>query len=332
MPRYIVLSKFDEVALKSLRDNPDLIDLRDQVEELGGKVVDQHYLLGKYDVLSVVDIHEAESAQLLRLGPRASRTVLPAIDQDLFVRLLGRSAENTGPHCWQVRGWARVVRRCFRGHIYTRPLKRACSSFDVQGTENLRDLRGPAIYVANHSSHLDAPVMFGALPRRIRGKVMFAAAADRFYVKGRKEVKKQGWWFSLMWNMFPMKRGGGRASLAHAEWLIDRGKSIAIFPEGGRSSHDKMARFRVGPALLALTKDIPVVPMYLDGLRNIRPKGTNKITPGPVAVLIGAPIRFASGTDPQTATKQLELAVKTLQAATRRSHQHAPAHPVNALA
>ena len=331
MPRYIVLSKFDEASLKSLRDNPDLNDLRIQVERLGGKVVEQHYLLGKYDVMSVVDLHESEAAQLLRLSERTTRTILPAINQDLFVRLLGRSAENTGPHRWQASGWARVVRRSFRGYIYTRPLKQACSSFDVRGTENLRDVRGPAIYIANHSSHLDSQAIFGASPRRVRGKVSFAAAADRFYVKGRKEVKKQGWWFSLMWNTFPMKRGGGRASLAHAEWLIDKGMSIAIFPEGGRSSHEKMARFRVGPALLAIAKDVPVVPMYLDGLRNIRPKGTTEINPGPVRVTIGTPLRFAPDTDPQTATKQLEASVRALQAATHPPRRPTPAPAVSAL-
>ena len=115
MPRYIVLSKFDEASLKSLRDHPDLNDLRRQVEGLGGKVVEQHYLLGKYDVMSVVDLHEGEAAQLLRLSERTTRTIVPAINQDLFVRLLGRSAENTGPHRWQVAPWARVIRRCFRG-------------------------------------------------------------------------------------------------------------------------------------------------------------------------------------------------------------------------
>jgi 1-acyl-sn-glycerol-3-phosphate acyltransferase len=325
MPRYIVLSKFDDSALRHLREHPDFGELRSQVEELGGKVVEQHYLLGKFDVMTVIDVHEAEAAQLLRLATRANRVVLPAIDQDLFVRLLGRSAENTGPHQWQTQAWARAVRRCFRGYIYTRPLKRACSTFDVKGTNHLADLRGPAIYIANHSSHLDAPAIFGALPRQMRGKVAFAAAADRFYVKGRPEMKKQGWWFSLMWNMFPMKRGGGRASLAHAEFLIDKGVSIAIFPEGGRSSHDKLARFRVGPALLALSKDVPVVPMYLDGLRHIRPKGTNTISPGPVAVHIGEPLRFAAGTDAQLATKHMEAAVRALQAA---AHPARPSRPV----
>ena len=332
MPRYIVLSKFNDAALKSLREHPDLVDLRATVEALDGKVVEQHYLLGDFDVFTVIDVHESESAQLLRLSSRATRLVMPAIDQSLFLRLLGQSGENTGPHRWQAARWARVVRRCFRGHIYTRPLKRACSSFDVQGRENLAGLRGPAIYIANHSSHLDSSALFGALPRRVRGKIAFAAAADRFYVKGRKELKKQGWWFSLMWNMFPMKRGGGRASLGHAEWLVDKGMSLVIFPEGSRSSHEKLARFRVGPALLAITKDVPVVPLYLDGLRNIRPKGTKVITPGPVAVRIGVPLRFPPGTDPQAATKQLEAAVKALQANARADRSVTQTHPVSVSA
>jgi 1-acyl-sn-glycerol-3-phosphate acyltransferase len=115
--------------------------------------------------------------------------------------------------------------------------------------------------------------------------------------------------------------------LGHAEWLIEKGMSVVIFPEGGRSSHEKMARFRVGPALLAITKDVPVVPLYLDGLRNIRPKGTNVITPGPVAVRIGVPVRFPAGTDPHEATKQLEASVKALQANARAAHLTTMAQP-----
>ncbi|TML11484.1 MAG: GYD domain-containing protein, partial [Actinobacteria bacterium] len=84
MPRYIVLSKFNDAALKSLREHPDLVDLRTTVEELGGKVVEQHFLLGEFDVFTVIEVHESESAQLLRLSSRATRLVMPAIDQDLF--------------------------------------------------------------------------------------------------------------------------------------------------------------------------------------------------------------------------------------------------------
>ena len=160
------------------------------------------------------------------------------------------------------------------------------------GGDNFDGLRGPAVFISNHTSHLDAQVVQRSLPRRYRRRVAMAAAADRFFVKGRKGITKSPAWNSLAYNMFPIKRGGGRGALEYAEWLLSRGWSVVIFPEGGRSSGGKLARLRVGPAILAISQQVPVVPMYLEGLAAIRPKGSRAMQPGPVTVKIGAPLYF----------------------------------------
>jgi 1-acyl-sn-glycerol-3-phosphate acyltransferase len=311
MPRYVVLSKFTSTALKELHGDPDLYALARDVEALGGRVVEQHYLLGRYDVFTVIDLPDNESGQGLALSTRATRTVLPAVNIDLFTRLLGQSVQNTGPHRWQASWPARAVRRGLAPFVFGRPTKNF-RPLTVRDAHHVDALRGPAIFVANHTSHLDGPALYAALPKRYRRRLAMAAAADRFYIKGRKELRRQGWWFSLAWNFFPLKRSGGRASLEHAEWLIGRGMSIAIFPEGGRSGGHKLARFRVGPALLAISQQVPIVPMYLDGLRHIRPKGSRVETPGPVAVRIGAPITLPPGSDPFVATLALQHTVEAL--------------------
>ena len=158
---------------------------------------------------------------------------------------------------------ARMIRRLLRKKSYTGDMARWAKPFTVHGRDNFDGLKGPAVFIANHSSHLDSSALYCALPKRYQSRVAFGAAADRFYVKGRKGYRKQGWWFSLASNSFPIKRGGGKSSLAHGEWLIDKKFSIVIFPEGARSSSGRLARFRVGPALLALAKDVPVVPLFL---------------------------------------------------------------------
>jgi 1-acyl-sn-glycerol-3-phosphate acyltransferase len=218
------------------------------------------------------------------------------------------------------------VRRLFRRYAYTGVAERYFQPLTIIGGEHFDAVKGPALFIGNHTSFMDGPAMYVALPNRYRGKVAFPAAADRFFVKGRKELRNQGWWFSLVYNSFPLQRGGGRAALAHADWLIDKGWSIGIFPEGARTSAAKLARFRMGPAILAISHGVPVVPMYFEGLAAIRPKGTREMTPGPVTVRIGAPIRFPSDADVAEATRELHRAVDTMgreAAAARRAAREA---------
>jgi len=239
-------------------------------------------------------------------------TVMPGIDLELFSRLLGQSTENTGPHRWQISVPARIVRRLFRRYAYTGVAARYFQPLRLIGTEHVDALTGPALFIGNHTSFMDGPAMYIALPKRYQGKTAFPTAADRFFVKGRRDPRKQGWWFSLVYNSFPLQRGGGRASLAHADWLLDKGWSIGIFPEGARGSAAKLARFRMGPASLAISHGVPVVPMYFEALGAIRPKGTREATPGPVTVRIGPPIRFPTDADVAEATRDLYRAVEAL--------------------
>jgi 1-acyl-sn-glycerol-3-phosphate acyltransferase len=263
-----------------------------------------------------------------------THTIIPAIDLQLFTRLLGRSTANTGPYRWQTWIPARAVRRLFRRYAYTGIVDKYFKPLRIIGDAHFDDVKGPAIFIANHTSFMDGPAMFAALPRRYRGKTAFPAAADRFFVKGRRDPRLQGWWFSLVYNTFPLQRGGGRATLAHADWLLDKGWSIGIFPEGARTSAAKLARFRMGPAILAVGHGVPVVPMYMEGLSAVRPKGSRELTPGPVTVRIGPPLRFGAATDVAEATRDLHRAVEALgrQAADARRAARAAESPTPAPA
>ena len=332
MPRFIVFSKLSGAGAQHLIDGDDrLANVRAEVEQLGGKVIEQYALLGPHDFCTIVEVRDNDAAMMLRVAERggetASRTMMPVIDLNLFARLLGQTTENTGPHKWQVSWPARGVRRLFRGYAYTNNAKRYFKPFTVIGAENFDSLRGPAIFVANHASFIDGSAVMAALPKHYRGKVAAPAAADRFFIKGRRDLRKQGWYFSLVFNSYPMKRGGGKSSLDYSDWLIKKGWSILIFPEGARTSAAKLARFKMGPAILATRHGIPVVPIYLEGLGAIRAKGSRDMNPGPVTVRVGTPIRFAPGTDPADANRDLYHAVNALgeQASqARRAARHAP--------
>jgi 1-acyl-sn-glycerol-3-phosphate acyltransferase len=319
MPKYLVLSKLSPAGCRMIKEKHEpLAELARRVEEAGGKITEQYALLGEHDFCTVIELRDNDAAHFVELteqsGEMAVHWLFAAIDLELFVRLMRQTTENTGPYRWQISWPARIIRLFFRRYAYTGVAKRNFKPFTIYGKEHFDGLKGPALFIANHTSFMDGPAMYSVLPWRYQNKIAWPAAADRFFIKGRRDPRKQGWWFSLVANSFPLKRGGGRAALAHADWLIEKGWSIGIFPEGARTSAHKLARFRLGPAILAVTHGLPVVPMYLEGLAAVRPKGSRQITPGPVTVWVGPPLRFARGTDPVQANHELYRAVNALGA------------------
>ena len=213
--------------------------------------------------------------------------------------------EYSGPHPWQIQPWARWVRRAMRQRAYTRWVDRYCHPLTVTGAEHLDGLDRPCIVIANHQSHMDSLVLFTALPERIKGNLYFGAAQDRWFVKGKRKLVLQPWYQSLVLGNFPVTRGGGSRALDYAGWLLQQGCNLAIFPEGTRATSERLGDFRHGVAKLALAHDVPVVPVYLDGLRQMRPKGQKEVVPGPASAEILAPIRIPPGTAVPVATASL---------------------------
>jgi len=314
MASYVVLSKLTAAGVKIVKNRPEVVQgLVADVAALDGKVVDQFALLGEYDFCTIVSLPDNAAAHLLAGGSPvgAERTILPAIDLPLFARLLGQTTETEGPHRWQVQWWARLLRPAAYWWTTGREWRKYMQPYRVYGGRHLHELRGPAIFIANHQSHMDMPALYYALPNRYRLRVAAGGAADRWFIKGRKGFTNQPWFASLS-GSFPITRGGGSAALDYPKWLIDHGESIIIFPEGTRSRSGRLGKFKHGPSILAVSKGVPVVPMWLEGTRQIRAVGSREMTPGPVSVEVGEPIRFAPDTDIATATRTLHQAVEEL--------------------
>ena len=189
-----------------------------------------------------------------------------------------------GPHRWQVQSWARLVRRTFRYYGYTRWLKQACSSVKVEGLQNLDRLVGPCIFVANHQSHVDTLVIDAAMPASIRRRLFYGAAQDRWFVRGKKKLVLRPWYQSLVLGTFPILRGGGRRALSYASWLLEHGENVFLFPEGTRSIGSDLGDFKHGASILAVTRGVPIVPIYISGLKSIRPKGAREVVKGAASV------------------------------------------------
>lgn len=215
-------------------------------------------------------------------------------------------ARYAGPHHWQTQWWARLVRRLWRHRAYTRWFEQACSRMDISGQEHLNDIDGPCIFIANHQSHLDTMVVHAALPERIKSRLYYGAAQDRWFVKGRRKLVLQPWYQSLALGTFPILRGGGLDALHYANQLLDKRQHVFLFPEGTRATGETLGEFKHGAAILALNKGVPVVPIYLSGLQAMRPKGSRKVVRGVAGVEFLESVRFSPDADVVGATALLK--------------------------
>ncbi|MBI5284372.1 MAG: 1-acyl-sn-glycerol-3-phosphate acyltransferase [Chloroflexi bacterium] len=296
------------------------------MKRLGGRILHQYVTLGEYDVVTFIEADGNDAvasigAEISTLGTLAMET-FPAVEMDRFQKLLKIEPYRTEPHRWQTSAWARVVRKAGRPFVVDRYVKRYCRPFTVEGTEQLRDFRGGAIVIANHSSHFDSPVALRTLPSRISNRILVAAAADKFY--GAR--KKRTWWYSLFINTFPVHRGGGTKQLEYPVSLLKRGWSILIYPEGGRSKSGQVQKFKHGVAIMAMAAKAPVIPIYIEGLRNVMPKGQREPQPAAVRARIGPPVSLDGVASVPEATALLEDAMRGLAGLpTRRSAAEAPA-------
>ena len=138
----------------------------------------------------------------------------------------------------------------------------------VVGTKLLKNVPKAFVVVANHSSHLDAPLIMGALPRKQARYLAAGAAADYFF---------DVWWrrglTALFFNAFPVDRSGSNPRSVSAKSLLDRGVPLLVFPEGTRSKTGEMGRFKPGAASLAIASDVPCVPVALIGAGAAHPRG-----------------------------------------------------------
>lgn len=243
--------------------------------------------------------------------PVAAPTWPRGVERPPLARHTGLDYDTT----WARRHGARVARALFVDDVL-RPLINLVGSPDVDGLDRLADLQEPAIFAANHHSHLDTGVILTSLPPRWRHKTVVAAASDTFFT-----TRAMSAFSSLTIGAIPIERHRvNRRSSDLVAQLLDEGWSLIIFPEGGRSPDGWARDFRGGAAYLAVKCSRPVVPVYLEGTRGVLKKGQTLpagiANPfrrgGPVKVNFGKPMRPTADEDARRFASRIERSIEEL--------------------
>jgi long-chain acyl-CoA synthetase len=217
--------------------------------------------------------------------------------------------------------WIRIVAY----YALTRPAIILLGWPRIEGREHLRDLAGPILVVCNHLDDVDPGFVLTALPPRLRHHLAVATGGEtlqsyRTPPAGTGLIRRL--WLRLKWtlgamflNLFPLPRAAGfQKSFAYAGECVDRGYSVLIFPEGKHTRDGKLLPFQAGAGMLARHLDIPVVPMSINGLFDVKHAGRTFALPHAITVRVGAPLRFATTDDPRTIAARLQQEVAALGA------------------
>jgi len=167
------------------------------------------------------------------------------------------------------RGWARTVL-----HVCGVRVR-------VRGLENV-DFSRNYVYVSNHASMFDIPVIVSSVPDQIR----------IIYKKELEVIPFFGWGLRFG-SYIGIDRGRGTKALRSLESAVEkirRGASVLMYAEGTRTLDGKLQQFKRGAFNLALRAGTPVVPLIVNGSYTILPKHSMNVRPGSVELVMERPV------------------------------------------
>lgn len=195
-------------------------------------------------------------------------------------------------------------------HRIARVWARTCvwasgSRLIVRGAQNL-PLERVAVYASNHTSYMDTPVVFAALPFQFR-------------ILAKKELWSMpfiGWYLGRS-GQIPIDTENPRATLSSlgvAAKALRAGMPLFVFPEGSRTPNGELQNFLSGAAYLAIRSQVPLVPIALNGVYDLLPMHTRHFYPGDLILSVGEPIetRGLTPRDMETLTLKLRQTIEIL--------------------
>ncbi|HNX95881.1 MAG TPA: lysophospholipid acyltransferase family protein [Holophaga sp.] len=182
--------------------------------------------------------------------------------------------------------------------------------------EDIRAERRPVIFMSNHESNLDPPVLIAAIP----------IPAVYISKKELKWVPLVGWAAQLGGVIFIDRSNRERAihSIQKAAQEIRDGKSVVIFPEGTRTRTGALGRFKKGGFAMALDAGVPIVPLATVGGFTVMPPGTIRIHEGTYTLAFGSPVDPAEFSDRDALMHEVETRIARLVQEVRSQDAEAP--------
>ncbi|HXJ86436.1 MAG TPA: AMP-binding protein [Candidatus Binatia bacterium] len=279
--------------------------------DIGLSSLDRVELLSALEDRYQVDLSEARFSSVRTVG-------------DLEQMMRGGTTPVEGYHypCWVLR-WPVTWIRLLAHYLLMRPAIMLLGWPRILGREHLREVKGPLLVISNHLGHVDPGFILTALPARFRHRLAIATGGEALEALRSAGLDRN--WFlraydRMKWilgvsllNLFPLPREAGfRRSFAYAGEAVDRGYSILVFPEGRHTTDGKLLPFRSGIGLLAQNLAIPVLPMRIDGLFELKQVGKKFALPWKVSVRIGTPVTFSPYTDAAAVALELRERIANL--------------------
>jgi 1-acyl-sn-glycerol-3-phosphate acyltransferase len=201
-----------------------------------------------------------------------------------------------------------LAHRCARAWAWL-ILKTTGVTVDIHGLDVLpRDQS--YLFLANHQSIYDIPVLFWHLPYQVR--ILAKASLGRFPFLG--------WHLRRSGHVLVDRSKPGNSTMLQIKELMRQKVSVVVFPEGTRSTDGRVARFRGGIVMLAIEAGLPIVPVSVEGTRHVMLKGRLMTCPGHVRVNVLPPIS-TDGYEPRQARelanvveRQVRVALEDMQA------------------
>lgn len=160
-------------------------------------------------------------------------------------------------------------------------LKLAGLQLLVEGRENI-STSGPAIYVSNHQSNFDIPVLYAGLPIQFR----WLAKQELFRVPLFGLAMKRCGYIAIDRS----DRRKAMHSLNQAAHKIKSGTSVIIFPEGTRTDDGQVQPFKKGALVIAAKAQVPVIPVAITGSYQVQPKSTWLVGRAPLKLTFFPPV------------------------------------------
>ena len=197
-------------------------------------------------------------------------------------------------------------------HVFFLPLTLIMCRVRAIGVDRFAKLKPPVLFISNHVTDVDAALIISALPWRWRYRMAIAMAGE-ILREWRAHAKVKYALGAALFNVFSLPRQSGfRQSFAYAGEAVDRGFSVLIFPEGTETTDGKLQPFKAGIGLLTSELNVPVVPVRLRGLFEIKQRDQRFVKPGTVSITFGDPIEFSADATPAEITRALEHTLKSI--------------------